>query len=1311
MATHIFTSAAANYIGKARVLAGSVRRFHPDWKIHLVLCDETPAGFTGSPHFDSILKFDDLDIPDLKSWLFQHTLVEASTAVKGFALQKILALAECERVLYFDPDIVVLSSLDSLTDEFERSSILLTPHLSEPEIETAAIVDNELSVLRHGIYNLGFVGVKNSLAGQRFASWWADRLQDFCFDDIPRGLFTDQRWADLVPAYFPDCAILRDAAYNVCTWNLNHRTVTGSMAEGLLVNGRPIGFYHFSGFDSGAQEGMLDRYGSSMPALFELRQWYVEACKQMDHQDQFSELPWAYDFFENGERILQVHRRRYRDLPALQSSFPNPFSTAEEAENYLAWFNLHCEPLWQGVLQSPAISDSEPIPEYRIILIATREDADFLLDTANRILRSSFRRSELWVLASSEAQFPGPLPPEFSIATVEETRYSGLFAAALERFPDRDLLIVRAGASPPSFWDLRLAWSAARQPGALSVSPIDRRTLDSSGIFGKLDDKTLDRYCYWYRRSSDEETGSLETDCVYIRAAALQDLGVLPKPLTVADLVTRGARLHYTNLLATHVCVGWNRPRQTSDELEIVTSNRWSVRQLRDTIRTHTVDARSCPIAAVTPGTPPTLHVSHSWGGGVERWLYEFTDADKVNDNLVLKSQGPEGVYGCELGLYRYTRPGVPPKLLQVWPLKPSIKATDLKNESYASALRDIYREYRFGKILVASLIGHSLECLRQPVPTAVVCHDYYPFCSAVNLTFGEVCSSCETPRLRACLEENPFNHSFPNVPAPEWLRIREEFVELVWEREIPLIAPSPSMRENYGRVLPELSGLLRLIPHGTRRPPCGRVDLSFDAATPLRILILGSMAIHKGRLLLEALLPELLEFAELTLAGSFDFADRFLPNPRIRVIPSYDRESLCHLVEEIRPDVGLLLSVVPEAFSYTLHELQSMGVPPVATRIGSFESWIQHGENGFLVDPQPASLLALLRSFRQDKRPLEAVHHSLRSFVLRSPEEMVRDYRRLSETRYSSARYFSGPSAPPPLSGRGLQLYWRTRDKDFSEQNSMIVLPLGSERQTARLYYVTPGDSAAELRLDLATEPGFLLVHDLRLLGRKDETLWSINEHLELLRAERLAQCFILDLNVRESGVLFCLTGEDPYITLPIPVELLIQSQGAGSIEVDFTPEPKGDYLAAVARSAQAYDAARNEFEVTAASVAARQDRWVTLENELNEKEQLLNAQRLSLSELGQAFERVHGELSESELARLRATEQLREQEEALRSARAYMEHVTQSLHNVQGELAQREQLVGALQESLSWKLTRPLRDVARLGRKLMNGNRRTDS
>ena len=342
MSLRVFTSITANYVPKARVLARSIKRLHPGIHFTVLISDEAPSLDLESEPFDSILRLEDLGIPDLRPWVFKHSLVELSTAVKGFALLRLLQAADCSQVLYFDPDIVVLASLESLLQRFESASILLTPHLTEPEPSMEGIEDNELCALRHGVYNLGFLGVKKSEQGLAFAHWWADRLTHYCRDDIPRGLFTDQRWMDLAPAYFDDLAILRDPIYNVATWNLSRRHVEGDLKQGLSIGGRKIVFYHFSGLDSGAQMGMLNKYGSAMRGLYELRDWYLAECDRMQ-QAAFSKIPWAYGCFDNSQAILPVHRKRYRERLDLQAAFPDPFSTADVNRSYYHWFHANDE--------------------------------------------------------------------------------------------------------------------------------------------------------------------------------------------------------------------------------------------------------------------------------------------------------------------------------------------------------------------------------------------------------------------------------------------------------------------------------------------------------------------------------------------------------------------------------------------------------------------------------------------------------------------------------------------------------------------------------------------------------------------------------------------------------------------------------------------------------------------------------------------------------------------------------------------------------------------------------------------------------
>ena len=336
---HIFTSITANYLPKAAALALSVKRVHPEAVFHVVLCDELPpcpSIPTGA--FDSIINIKDLPIDNLPSWIFKHRLVELCTAVKGTAFQYIAQRFGAERIYYFDPDIVVLGRLDALERKLDSSSILLTPHLVEPETLHQAILDNELCALRHGVYNLGFLAVRSSAAGRRFIDWWADRLRQFCYDDVMSGLFTDQRWVDLAPAYFEDIAIVREPEFNVATWNLTHRRATGTAPYEIRINDRPLVFYHFSGFDSGAQRAMLDRYGSHSPVLYDLRDWYIAQCRELG-QETLSGIDCVYNSFRNGRRITDAHRLVYRSRDDLATHFPDPFATS--GHSYQRWFELH----------------------------------------------------------------------------------------------------------------------------------------------------------------------------------------------------------------------------------------------------------------------------------------------------------------------------------------------------------------------------------------------------------------------------------------------------------------------------------------------------------------------------------------------------------------------------------------------------------------------------------------------------------------------------------------------------------------------------------------------------------------------------------------------------------------------------------------------------------------------------------------------------------------------------------------------------------------------------------------------------------
>jgi hypothetical protein len=339
---HCFTSISFSYLDRARILAETVKRFHPEWTLWLCVSDREPEGFhfdLNNEQFDRILWIQDLGIAALKGWIFRHDVVELCTAVKGRALLAIFE-AGASKVIYLDPDISLFNDMSDVVSWLDRHPIVLTPHICHTEKDEQAITDNEIGTLKHGTYNLGFIAVNDSEEGLRFARWWSDRLLHYCYDDIASGIFTDQRWCDLVPGLFDRVKIVRDPGYNVASWNLGNRPITIETDGTIYARGHRLRFFHFTKVDT-VGEIMLTRYARSAFGALELLKWY--RGRLATHALQ--EIPprwWAFSTYDDGEPILREHRLLYRESKNLRQAFPDPFST-HTTENFRSWYEQYAQ--------------------------------------------------------------------------------------------------------------------------------------------------------------------------------------------------------------------------------------------------------------------------------------------------------------------------------------------------------------------------------------------------------------------------------------------------------------------------------------------------------------------------------------------------------------------------------------------------------------------------------------------------------------------------------------------------------------------------------------------------------------------------------------------------------------------------------------------------------------------------------------------------------------------------------------------------------------------------------------------------------
>lgn len=324
----IFTSICANYAHKARVLARSVHTFIPDATFVLCLTErEIPAALAGENCFDRIVRSCDLWEGNFDRFIFKHDIVEASTAVKGACFRWLMKIyPEEQDFVYLDPDCRVYSDLPELREALETASAVVCPHLLHP-----GNIDMELSSTAHGVYNLGFLAVRNSEEGRRLIDWWAERLYLFCYDDIANGIFTDQKWMDLAPCFF-DVRILRHYGYDLAIWNLQNTAITQENGA-WRIQGMPLRFIHFSGFGKVAEDCMNKWLGEENQGFRELYKAYSAEHMAAD-EDRISATPWSYAAYHSGEPVSRTIREAYRKNWDVMFSLEDPFaqSNADMAE-------------------------------------------------------------------------------------------------------------------------------------------------------------------------------------------------------------------------------------------------------------------------------------------------------------------------------------------------------------------------------------------------------------------------------------------------------------------------------------------------------------------------------------------------------------------------------------------------------------------------------------------------------------------------------------------------------------------------------------------------------------------------------------------------------------------------------------------------------------------------------------------------------------------------------------------------------------------------------------------------------------------
>ena len=602
------------------------------------------------------------------------------------------------------------------------------------------------------------------------------------------------------------------------------------------------------------------------------------------------------------------------------------------------------------------------------------------------------------------ARLASELPPAFTFSLEAGDAHgdpAGVLAGVASRHPGADLAWVDARAVLPPAWDARLHKAAHAHALIGIATPL----CDASPLHALLETlgegeavtepRVADRAAYLLGDRTYYEVPVPHAVCAYFRGDALQAARPVPGE-GLASLARRLRVLGYGCVVCDYLYVGVAGKVPEPLAVDPVEREAYLRNHPLGGLRRSAKDAIGRGFAAeAAPGLdarPVQLHVMHFWGGGLDKWVRDFVRADTARANLILASYRIGDNGGQRIVLYADPDSLVP---LRTWDIAAPIRSTASSSVEYRRILEQVVREFEIEAVIVSSLIWHALDALSLPVPTILVFHDFYPICQAINPHFGKPCEQCTPGDLERCAAENPFNTTFKDLSSGEWIALRNRFVDIVLDRGIPVVVPSPSVAATLKDLEPRLRAVpMQVIAHGIdlRGGPVAVPPLA--ASEKLRLVVLGRHTELKGAKLLREAAPELRALADITLLGcgkaGVEDAKAFGWN----AVERYEPGELPELVRACAPHAGLLASVVPETFSYTLSELLALGVPPVATNLGSFRDRIVPGENGFLFEPDAHALVEAVRRLHDEPGLAASVAGRLAAAAPpRSIQDMVRDY------------------------------------------------------------------------------------------------------------------------------------------------------------------------------------------------------------------------------------------------------------------------------------------------------------------------------
>jgi len=228
-----------NYLLKGLALYDSLSRHCSTFRLFILCLDDLTYDILKKINLPSavILRLGELDDQELLNLKDNRKASEfAWTCKPPLVIHLLKKYGEIRRLTYFDSDICLYSSPNSIYEEIKDKSIIITPHRF-PE-------NKKYLEKKSGIYNAGTIIFRSDENAMRCLNEWRKQCLDWCFDYLDKDRLGDQMYLDNWPKKYKNVHILDHKGVNLGSWNISSYKIKKTNNK-IYVDDDPLLWYHF----------------------------------------------------------------------------------------------------------------------------------------------------------------------------------------------------------------------------------------------------------------------------------------------------------------------------------------------------------------------------------------------------------------------------------------------------------------------------------------------------------------------------------------------------------------------------------------------------------------------------------------------------------------------------------------------------------------------------------------------------------------------------------------------------------------------------------------------------------------------------------------------------------------------------------------------------------------------------------------------------------------------------------------------------------------------------------------------------------